>query len=59
MYTGVELQQKKKRKRKKTYGNENIRWKTIGEATQEVDRCCTPGREVAAGCQKMEAGGRG
>jgi nucleoid-associated protein YgaU len=51
MYTGVELQNSKK-----TYGKENIRWKTIGEATQEVDRCCTPGREGAAGCQKMEAG---
>jgi hypothetical protein len=40
---------------KKSYGRE-IRWKTSGEATQEVDRCCAPGREGAAGCQKMEVG---
>jgi hypothetical protein len=40
---------------KKNYGRENIRRKTSGEATQEVDRCCVPGREGAAGCQKMEA----
>jgi hypothetical protein len=41
--------------KKKTYGTENITWKTSGEASQ-VDRCCVPGREGAAGCQKMEAG---
>jgi hypothetical protein len=35
---------------------ENIRRKTRGEGAQEVDRCCVPGREGAAGCQKMEAG---
>jgi hypothetical protein len=40
----------------KTYGRANIRWKTSGEATQEVDRCCVPGREGAGGYQKMEAG---
>jgi hypothetical protein len=40
----------------KTYGRENIRRKTSGEATQEVDKCCVPGREGAAGCQKMEVG---
>jgi hypothetical protein len=28
---------------KKTYGRENIRWKTSGEATQEMDRCCVLG----------------
>jgi hypothetical protein len=41
---------------KKTYERENIRWKTSGGATQEVDRCCMPGCEGAAGCQKMKAG---
>jgi hypothetical protein len=41
---------------KKTYGRANIRWKTSGEATQEVDRCCVPGREGAGGYQKVEAG---
>jgi hypothetical protein len=38
------------------FGRENIRWRTSGEARQEVDRCCVPGREGAAGCQKMEEG---
>jgi hypothetical protein len=41
---------------KKNNGRENIRWKTSGEAMQEVYTCCVPGHEGAAGCQKMEAG---
>jgi hypothetical protein len=41
---------------KKTYGSENISWKTSGEATQEVDRCCVPGPKGAAGCQKTRGG---
>jgi hypothetical protein len=41
---------------KKTYGRENIRWKTGGEATQEVAGCCVPGRKGVTECQEMEAG---
>jgi hypothetical protein len=51
MYTGYRAPELKQNQ---TFGRENIRWKTSGEARQEVDRCCVPGHEGAAGCQKID-----
>lgn len=55
MYTGCRAPESPPPK-KKCCGKENIRWKNSGEATQEVNRCCAPGREGETGWQKMEAG---